>query len=382
MVRKIAVITGSRAEFGVLIPIIKEINNDKRLSLTLIATGMHFQKKHGYTINNIKKEGFDPKYKVRIIGESDTHFDITQSVGKGIIKFSRIFENDRPDIVLITGDRTEQLSATIAASILRIPIAHYVGGERTMGGIDESIRHAITKFSNIHFAKTEESRKRIIKMGENPKYVFCVGFSGIDYIVNQKLFSKEETYQKFDLNLKRKLILILQHPISTDSEKARMQIKETLKAALTIDAQKIIIYPNSDPGSKEMIKLIDDYAKKEDFKAYSNLPYNEYLSLIKYANVVIGNSSGALVETVPFKTPVINIGKRQDGRERTRNVIDATYNSKKIILAIKKIESKSFQTDLKNIKNPFGKGDASKQIALILSKLPLKDKILRKQITY
>ncbi len=381
--RKIAVITGTRAEFGVLITVIKAIKNNPKLNLHLIATGMHFQKKHGYTADDITRSGFNIDSKIKIIGESDRPIDIADSIASGIKKFSREFMKIKPDIVLVTRDRTEQLAATIAAAVLRIPIAHYVGGERTKGSIDESIRHSITKFANIHLVKTQESKNRVIKMGERPETIFVVGFSGLDYIQSQELYSRAELDRILNLDPKKSYVIVLQHPVTSEHSISGRQIEETLRAVDQISQQKIILYPNSDPGSEQIIRAIKKHASENpDVRLFRSLPYKAYLSLIKHSNMIIGNSSGPTVETIPFGIPVINIGIRQEGRERGSNFIDCSHDHKAILEAIRKAQTRGFRKKLQNIKNPFGTGESAKKIAQILSEIEITPELLKKKITY
>ncbi len=398
MKSKIAIVTGSRAEFGVLTPIIKAIQSSKKLELQLIVTGTHLLKNYGCTITEIKKH-FKIKAVIPIYRENSTLADTASSIGLAIIKFTKAFSDLKPDVVFVTGDRTEQLAAAVASAYLNIPIAHYVGGERSKGTIDESARHAISKLANIHFVKTNQSRQRLIKLGENKRNIFIVGFSALDTILNAKLIPKRKEAKllahrrldllaniiakKLNLNLREKILIVLQHPISTQVPQAKYQMEQTMKAVTNLKLQTVIIYPNSDPGSEEIIKVIEKHRNLPYIRIIKSMPYNEYLSLLKISSALIGNSSGFTAESLPFKLPVINIGIRQTGRERTQNFIDVPHNAKAITKAIKKaLYDKNLKKRIKNMKNPFGKGKTSQKIAKILENIKIDKSLLQKQITY
>lgn len=382
MNRKITVTTGTRAEYGILRPILNEIKNSKKLDLYLIVTGMHLSRKHGSTINEIKKDGFKIYSKVQMIPKGDEMYFMSRSLGEGIIDFSKIFRKLKPDINLILGDRDEPFASAIAASHMNIPNAHISGGDKTKGGIDEYIRHAITKISNIHFATTQKSKLRIIKMGENPKYVFLTGNPAIDEILQQKISTKINLEKKYDVKFKGDEILLLQHPVTTEIELSKKQIRNTLKAITRLKKTTIAIAPNSDIGNKEIFQKLESYSKKYSFiKLYKNLPRNDFLGMLKNCQVLVGNSSSGMVESAYFKIPTVNIGIRQQGRESGNNVINVYDNSAELIHKAIKTSLSIKKNTLKN-SYLYGKGNSSKKIVNILEKIKIDKNLIQKQIFY
>ena len=380
--RKVCVVTGTRAEYGLLKPVMEAIKKTKNLKLILIVAGMHLSKEFGYTKKEIIKDGFKIDSEVRMNPQKDTPFSMSISVGKGIVKFSESFKSVKPDIVLVLGDRIEVLAATIASSYMNIPVAHIHGGDVSKGLYD-STRHAITKFSHVHFPATKKSAERILKMGEDKWRVFVVGAPCLDTILKIKLLKRKEAENKFNLDLSKTIILMLQHSVTTEPEKAGKQAIETLEAIKKFGEQAIIIYPNSDAGGRKMIKQIKKYEKLPFLKVYKNVSYEDYLTLLKYASILVGNSSSGIIESPAFKISVVNIGTRQDGRERSTNVIDVGHERNEIIAAIKKaIHDKKFIERVKKCKNPYGRGNASKKIVKILNGIKIDKKLLQKKITY
>jgi len=380
--RKISVTTGTRSEFGLLRPVLKEIVNSKKLDLFLIVAGMHLSKKHGHTIDEIKKDGFRIYAKVDMIPKGNSPYNMARELGVGIIKFSEVFRKLKPDINLILGDRDEPLASALAASHMNIPNSHIHGGE-VSEGIDEYNRHAITKISSIHFAVTEKSRRRIIRMGENPRRVILTGSPAIDEVVRGKITDKKTLEKKFRINFKDLPILLIQHSVTTQYEASGKQISNTLKAISRLQKPTIAIAPNSDAGNKEIFESLANFSKKHNFlRIYPSLPHCDYLGLLKNCATLVGNSSSGLIEGGYFNIPVINIGSRQKGRERGNNVIDVSDKSaNKIFLAISKVLKNKKS---KRFKNSFvyGKGKASKKIVKHLESIKLDEYLIRKQNFY
>jgi len=379
--RKILYISGTRADYGSMRETLFSINRHPKLKLEIIVTGMHLMSEFGKTINEIKKDGFKI-HEINATYNKDNKESMAIFMGRFIQLLSQKIKKIRPDIILLLGDRAEMLAGAVVGAYLTIPVAHIRGGEVT-STVDEVARHAITKLSCIHFSATKESAERVIKMGENPKRVFVVGAPGLDVILNKRLFSKKEIEKKYKLKLSKPFLLVLQHPVTTEIKNSRKQIRETLEAIKELGFQTIIIYPNADAGGREMIKTIERYRKYSFIKIYKNLPHAEYLSLMKIASVLIGNSSGGIVEAPSFHLPVINIGTRQEGRERAKNVINVNYDKKEIIKAIKRaIGDKNFKEKLKKCKNPFGGTKTSVKIVNVLSRIKINQELLQKKITY
>lgn len=380
--RKIIAVTGSRADYGILRSVLYAIRRHKNLKVSLIVTCMHLDEQFGYTLEEIKKDRFAIAGTVDILDESDTPASMAQAVGKGIIGIVEILKKKKPDILLVNTDRLETLAAAIAGAFMNIPVAHMHGGE-VSGSIDESIRHAITKFAHIHFPSTEENAKRIIRLGEDPKRVFPVGAAGLDFIQSKKLLPPKVILKKYKLDAKRPILLVVQHPVTTEVDQAAFQMRQTLQAILEMREQTIIIYPNADAGGRAMIKVLKQYLRHPFIRAYKSLPHLDYLSLMRVAKVMIGNSSSGIIEAPSFKLPVVNIGTRQQGRQRSSNVIDVGYNKQEILRGIDKaLHNKRFLNRLKGCINPYGSGKTGSKIASILSSIKLEHKLLQKRITY
>ena len=381
MKQKISITTGTRSEYGILRELIKEISKSKKLELYLLVTGMHLSKKFGYTINEIKKDKIPIHAKIKMIPSGNTPYDMSVSLGKGIVGFSKIFKKIKPDLNVVLGDRDEALASALAASHMNIPNAHIHGGEISQG-IDEYNRHAITKISNIHFAATKKSKERIIKMGENRRNVILTGSPSIDEIKMSKISSKHELEKKYLVDLDKPLFLLIQHPVTTEFEKSDLQIKMTLDALSKLKNQTIAILPNSDAGNEQIINQLRIFSKKCNFlKVFPNLPRNDYLGFLRHCSALIGNSSSGLIEGSYLHTPVVNIGIRQLGREKDVNVIDVPIFSKSLILNALK---KSLKKKNKKIKNSsiYGTGNASKKIVQYLETISINPRMIQKKLVY
>lgn len=382
MKRKIAVITGTRADYGIYYSVLKAIENHKALDLNLIVCGMHLSPEFGLTVEEIEKDGFYIADKIETILSSDTGASMAKSIGITLMGLTQSLERIKPDILLVLGDRGEMMGAALAAIHMNIPVAHIHGGEVT-GTVDESIRHAITKLSHIHLPATEDSKERICKMGEREKDIYVVGAPGIDYIKNTKYLSREEIINRFNLK-DDKLFIMTQHSVTTERDKVQWQVRETFEALVECGIQTIVSYPNSDNGGREIIKVIEEYRGKYDFfKVFRNLSQVEYLSLLNVADAMIGNSSSGIIEAPSFKLPVINIGTRQEGRLRASNVIDVGYTKEEILKGINKaLYDQEYKEMLKSCSNPYGDGNAGEKIAEILSKVEINRELIQKRITY
>lgn len=382
--RKICVVTGTRAEYGLLKPVMEAIKKSKNLNLQVLVTGTHLVPKFGETIKEIKKDGFTISEKAVMTTKKDSPEAMAESIGKGIVGMVKVFKKIKPDIVLVLGDRIEALAASIAAVYMQIAVAHIHGGDSPQAGLDEYTRHAITKISHIHFPATKKSAERIIKMGEDKKRVFIVGAPALGTILKEKLISLQEIAKKYHLILKKPILLVVQHPVTTEVEDAARQIKETLEALKEEKYQTIIIYPNADAGGRKIITIIEKYRKYPFFKIYKSLAHRDYLSLMKISSVMIGNSSSGIIESPSFKLPVINIGPRQCGRERADNIIDVDYKKEDIKKAIEKaLYNKKFKDKVRKCKSPYdGEGKAGLRIAKILSTIRIDKKLFQKKLTY
>lgn len=379
MSRKICVVTGTRAEYGLLYWLLKEIKADSELELQIIATGMHLSPEFGLTYKTIEKE-FKINKKIEMLLSSDTSIGISKSMGLAQISFAESYEELKPDMVVVLGDRYEIFSATSAAMIANIPIVHLHGGETTEGAFDESIRHSITKMSHLHFTATEEYRNRVIQLGEIPNRVFNVGGMGIENIKRLKLLSREEFEESIGFKLNKKNILVTFHPVTLENATSKNQFKELLDAIDELEDTNIIFTKaNSDTDGRIINQMCDEYVAKNPHKSvcFTSLGQLRYLSALQYVDAMVGNSSSGLAETPSFKIGTINIGDRQKGRIKAASVIDCEPNKQSIKKAFEKLYSKEFQEILKSVKNPYGDGCASKKIIKVIKNVDLKN-ILKK----
>lgn len=380
--RKIVAITGSRAEYGLTSSILKAIKNHPKLKLSLIVTGMHLSQEFGYTLKEIEKDGFEIAAKIENLISEDTGRAMVKSIGKCVLKLADVLEKIKPDILLVLTDLGHTLAGAIAGAYMNTPVAHLHGGD-VSGNIDESVRHAITKLSHIHFPATKKSAERIIKMGEDPWRVFVVGAPGLDSILKKKLISSKEIAKKYKLDLSQPILLVSQHSVIMEIENVASQMRETMEAIRELKFQAIVIYPNADPGGRKMIKVIKKYRKFPFIQIYKSLPHKDYLSLMKIASVMVGNSSSGIIEAPSFRLPVVNIGTREEGRERAGNVIDVDYDKREIKRVIEKaISDRRFKEKIRKFKNPYGDGKAGIRIVNILSKIKINKKLLNKKIIY
>ena len=380
MSRKICVITGSRAEYGLLRWVMQGIKDHPDLTLQLIVTGMHLSKDFGMTIDEIENDGFEINDKIDILSYADTSLGISQSMADALLGFAEAFHRLKPDLVLVLGDRFEVFSAATSAHVARIPIAHIHGGESTEGLIDEAFRHSITKMSQIHFVAAKEYRQRVIQLGENPEKVFLVGGLGIDGINNLKLLDKEMLENKLDFKFGTKNLLVTFHPVTLEKLTAKNQMKELLLALSELKDTKIIFtMPNSDAESKAIFQLIQDFVQRNpSAKAYYSLGQQKYFSTIMHVDGVIGNSSSGLLEVPSFKKPTVDIGDRQRGRIKAKSVISCSPKAEDIGRAIKKLYSSNFQDTLQEVESPFGKGGAIQKILTVLESVHLQS-LLKKE---
>lgn len=378
--KKICVITGSRAEYGLLYWFLKEVNKDENLKLQLIATGMHLSKKFGLTFKEIKKE-FKINKKINIDISYDSSIGISKSMGKAIKLFSEAYIELNPDIVVVLGDRYEIFSAAAAAMISQIPIAHIHGGELSEGSWDDYIRHSITKMSHLHFAAAEEYKKRIVQLGEDPKRVFNIGGTGIENIKRLKLLNKKEFENSINFKLNKKNLLVTFHSSTLEKNTSKKQFQELLSAIDELDETNIIFTKtNSDLNGNIINQMIDEYTKKNSNKSvsFTSLGQLRYLSALKFVDALVGNSSSGLLEAPSFKIATINIGDRQKGRIEAESVINCLPRKKNIKDSIKKIYLNNFQKILKNVINPYDKGNSSKKIVNVIKKTNLENILTKK----
>jgi len=379
--RKICFITGSRAEYGLLRPLMAKVRADETLCLQIIATTMHMSPEFGLTHKEIENDGFLINKKIETLLSSDTSVGISKSMGLTMISVSEALEDLRPDLVVLIGDRFETFAAASSALVSRLPIAHLYGGEITEGAFDDAMRHSITKMSHLHFTSTEVYRKRIIQLGEDPASIFNVGAIGIDNIKCIKLLKKNILEKELSFKFGRKNLIVTYHPVTLEYSTSLSQFGAILKALDGLkDTNLIFTKPNADVDGRIIINMIDEYVSRNRYRAISatSLGQLKYLSVLQFVDAVVGNSSSGIIEAPSFQIGTINIGDRQKGRVRAQSVIDCPPETKSIEKAILRVYSEEFQSMLKNTLSPFGDGTAAIKIKKILKKFFLKD-ILKKK---
>ena len=380
MAKNITVITGSRAEYGILYPLLNELQQEPAFKLTVVATGSHLSPEFGLTYKEIESDGFDV-FKIETLMSSDTPVAVSKSMGLCLSGFADAYQILQPDLVIVVGDRFEIFSCVAAALVARIPIAHIHGGEVTEGAFDESFRHSITKMSHFHFASTEIYRNRILQLGENPDHVFNVGALGIDNIKNTKLLSKSGLEKSLDITLKDKTILVTFHPVTLENNTSESQMKDLLAVLRTrVDNTIIFTKTNADTHGRIINELIDAFVEENpNSYAFFSVGRVRYLSLVQLADIVLGNSSSGIIEVPSFKTATINIGDRQKGRVRTPSIIDCEPTASSIQAALTKAYSATFQKLLEQPNNPHDQGGAAKLIIKQLKQLPDSKQLLKKK---
>ena len=377
MKRKICVVTGTRAEYGLLYWLMKELQEDPDFELQIIATGMHLSPEFGLTYQQIEQDGFIINEKVEMLLSSDTPVGITKSLGLATIGFADSLARLSPDLLVVLGDRYEILAAVQAALVARIPVAHIAGGDTTEGAIDEAIRHSITKMSHLHFVTNEISAQRVRQLGENPAHVYNVGHTGIDAIKRVRLLEKKELEESLGFAFKPINFLVTFHPVTLEEASSQTQFQELLDALDSFGSEVgiIITKPNSDTDGRVLIKMIDEFCQtRPNVQAYVSLGQQRYLSAIHHVDAVIGNSSSGLYEVPAFKKPTINIGDRQKGRLKSSSVIDCPPEKEAIIEAIQM----GLQQDWSEVESMYGDGGASEKIIAILKQQKTYETLLQK----
>lgn len=369
--KKVCIITGTRAEYGLLKPVIDKVYKSSDLELQLVVTGMHLSTEFGLTYKEIEEDGYPITSKIEMLLGSDTPVGITKSMGVALIGFADCFDINKPDIVVILGDRYEMLVAASAAMIARIPIAHIHGGEITEGVVDEAIRHSITKMSHLHFTAVEEYRKRVIQLGESPLTVYNVGSLGVENAKTVNLLQQEELENMLEFRFKFPTIMITYHPVTLENATAKSQFEEIL---YVIDKHKeisvIFTKANADTNGRIINEMIDDYVEinRDRCREYTSLGQRKYLSALQYCDVVVGNSSSGIIEVPSFRIPTVNIGNRQKGRVHAESVIDCGNNRIGIEVALQKALSYEFRNKIANVQNPYERERTSDEIVEIISK--------------
>ncbi len=380
--KKVVFITGSRADYGLMVPVLRAIQKSPKLDLQVYATSVHLMKDFGYTFDQIKKD-FPDAIPINEVFKSDDRKGMTKFIGPFMEKFTDLLVKNPPDLALIPCDRIEAFAATLVCYYLGIPICHVHGGEKTFT-VDESARHAMTKLSHIHFAATKDAALRIEKLGEEKERIFIVGAPVLDLILNQKFPDKKTVFKNLGLpeNLSQ-FILVTQHPVSEEFEKSGSQMEETIKAVKSFKLPVIVIYPPADAGGRRIVQAIEKEKNNPLFHIFAHVPHQEFLVLEKEAAVWVGNSSAGIIESASFHTPVVNVGIRQLGRQQNGNIINVSCHATEIKSAIKKsLTDKAYLKKISKIKNVWGEGKASQKIVKVLEELKIDSRLTTKQISY
>lgn len=379
--KKIAVFTGTRAEYGLLYWVMKGINEANDLELQLYVGGMHLSQEFGYTVNQIELDGFEITERMEFLLSSDTSVGLSKSLALALMSAADVLERNKPDIVVLLGDRFEALAVAQAAMLACIPIAHIHGGETTEGLIDEAVRHSITKMSHLHFSATEVYRQRIIQLGEHPSRVFNVGAPGVDNIVKTNFLTVKELSISLNFDITNGYFVVTYHPVTLTTDGASDALKNLLESLSHFPEYKCIVsYPNADTNGRKLIVLLEEYQKKYPDRVLlvQSLGQLRYLSLLKHCHMVIGNSSSGLIEAPTFHIPTVNIGNRQAGRIAGGTVIHSKEDSGSIIRSINTAISEEFKLSCLNLINPYGIGGSSEEIVHILATYDFND-ILQKK---
>lgn len=368
MTRKICVVTGSRAEYGLLRWVMREIEAEPELTLQLIVTGSHLVEEFGSTYREIETDGFRIDRRVDMVGDADTPVGVTESLGRAVIGFAGALDDLKPDLVLLIGDRYEILGAAAAALIARIPVGHLHGGESSEGAFDEAIRHSISKMSHLHFVAAEAYRNRVVQLGESPDRVFVVGGLGIDGIQRLDLLDPEQLEERLGFALLERNLLVTFHPVTLSAEPSTKQMAAMLEALSVLrDTRIVFTMPNADTEGRLLWEIIQSFvANNPNARAVRSLGQLLYFSCIKHMDGVVGNSSSGLLEVPTFRKGTVNIGERQRGRLRAPSVIDCAGDAASISAALVRLYDPEFQESLASVVSPYGDGGASRKIAEVL----------------
>lgn len=383
--KRICVLTATRAEYGLLKNLILKLSGEMEFEVDVVVTGAHLAPEYGLTYREIEQDGIRIDRKIPILLSADTPASMSKTMGLALIAFSDYFAEKKPDMLLVLGDRYETLAVCIAAMNQRIPIAHLYGGEKTEGAIDDAIRHAITKLSYLHFTSTEEYQRRVIQLGEQPERVFCVGAMGVENILHQKLFTKEELEASIGFELGESFAVVTYHPVTLETENAAEQMQELFAALLRMENMKYLVTKaNADAGGRQINSLWDQFAgeHKESVFVIESLGMKRYLSALRCCSMVVGNSSSGIVEAPSFHIPTVNIGDRQKGRMQAESVINCGQDAAGIEAAMRKAMESRMREIAATAANPYGQGNTSDQIVAIIKRTLLEDGIQLKKSFY
>jgi len=376
--RHVAVVTGTRAEYGLLRPAMEAIRDHDALSLSTVVTGMHLSTRHGHTVEEIEADGFDVSRRVFMQLDGDSGRSMGKSLGIGLSGMAEALGDLDPDLVLVLGDRGEAFAGGVAAAHMNVPVGHVHGGDTTDGAIiDDSIRHALTKFAHLHFPASERSAERIERLGEESWRITTVGAPGLDAIREGEYTDPEELRARYNLDPEADLLVVVQHPVTTQEEAAGDQMRATLDAVVAVGScERVVIYPNADTGGARMIEEIE--AHDGEFRAFENIPRADFLGLLSVAAVMVGNSSSGIIEAPSFALPVVDVGPRQATRQRADNTRSVPHETD----AVREAIADAFDAGPVDCENPYDYGGAGERIADRLAAVEVDEDLLRKRLTY
>lgn len=378
--RVVGVVTGSRSDYGIYLPLLRKIDEDPDLRLHLIVSGMHLSPEFGLTVKAIETDGFEVNSRVEMLLSSDTPEGISKSMGIGTMGYAQSYAHLSPDLLIVLGDRFEMHAAAVAALPFKIPVVHLHGGEITRGAIDDALRHSITKLSHLHFVSTEESARRIIQMGEESWRVTVSGALALDTLHSIRLMNSEELEADLGFRSDIRPLLVTFHPVTLEFENTRWYMEELLGALDQCDIPIVFTKPNADTGGRVLISMMEDFAAhRESAHVVTSLGTRAYFSMMAISAAMVGNSSSGLIEAPSFKLPVVNIGTRQDGRIRAANVIDVAYKRAEIFDGIRKALDPQFRSTLDGLVNPYGTGGAAEIIVDRIKTIPLEEALVTKR---
>jgi GDP/UDP-N,N'-diacetylbacillosamine 2-epimerase (hydrolysing) len=380
MPRTIAAITGTRSDYGLMSPVYREIKADADLELQLVVTGMQLLPEFAGSLRDVERDAFGKLHRLDMLEADDSGKAMAQGLGRAVIGMAAIFAETKPDIVLLQGDRGEMLAGAIAAAHMNIPIVHMSGGDRS-GTIDDSIRNAISKFAHLHLTTCAASSENLVRMGEDARRIVEVGEPGLDVIRTMDFVSKEDLATELGLDPLKPVVVVAQHPVTTEAADAGAQMKETMEAIVSAGMQAVCTYPNSDAGGREMTRVLESYRNRPGIRIEVNLGARRFLSLLRMASLLVGNSSSGIFEAPSFKLATVNIGTRQHGRTRAANVIDTVYDRKSIVQAIQRaLHDAAYRAALEVCVNPYGDGHTAPRTVAILKRLHIAPGLLAKWI--
>ncbi len=379
MKRKVAVVTSSRADYGHLYWVLRDLAEHPEVDLKLLVLGSHLSPEFGHTVREIEKDGFEIAARVECLLSSDSDIGMAKTIGVATLSLADVLGPLRPDLLLLIADRYEMLAPASVALALRIPIAHIEGGEISEGAIDNAVRNALTQMSHLHFTPTERARRRVIAMGEEEWRVHCTGALSLDNLRRSKLLAQKELESRLQIDLARPSAVVAYHPVTILRDTVQ-EADAVFEALGSLPVQLLFCYPNADAGSRALIERIKSFLdRRGNGKVFTNLDFLTYWSLLQYVQVVIGNSSSGIMETPSLELPTVNIGMRQQGRERARNILDSAPRADEVVEKVRTATSAEFRKSLAGMSNPYGDGHASERIVKVMTEAPLGEPLLLKR---